>query len=449
MAAQPHAWMTKELFLNWLHHFARSIPGGVSPNNRHLLIFDGHGSHVAFPMIQEAKVLGIDLVTFPAHTSHKLQPLGVSVFSPFNNYFKSERLEWMAKHHRLEINRSELARLFSLAFKKALTADNIKAGFKRTVIWPLNPTSLMNDMNPSREFNVDVEEEDETIAIESILSFAGGQHDTATAENGQHDTSTSEQGQHDTATAEQVQHDTSTAEHDSASKYGVEDEDNLSRENEIMVDEEENRMQSLSSFLRLPNAMVNEKYSHKSGGTIRLSRQSQILIGDEYMQIYMEQEAKKKEIADLKARKKERADERKAARAIERELKEQKKVENALKKQKKEHLRIIQRKEKDQKKEEVKRMKEFEKARKELERQRRLSNPLYPILENSILRDMINIYTPAYSSVANYPINNQVSMSQLQILITPSKEQEKGGSSSNIAAMANDGHCSMLPPRMV
>lgn len=127
--------------------------------------------------------------------------------------------------------------------------------------------------------------------------------------------------------------------------YGVEDEDNSSRGNDIIVDEnnqpEENQMQSLSSFLKLPNAKVNEKYSHESGGTIRLSRQSQILTGDEYMQIYMEQEAKKKEIADLKARKKEQADERKAPRAIEREIKEQKKVENALKKQKKGQLWII------------------------------------------------------------------------------------------------------------
>lgn len=64
-------------------------------------------------------------------------------------------------------------------------------------------------------------------------------------------------------------------------------------------------MHSLLSFLKFPNAKVDEKYSHESGGTIRLSPQSQIIIGDEYMEIYMEQEAKNKEIADLKARKKE------------------------------------------------------------------------------------------------------------------------------------------------
>lgn len=47
MATHPHAWMIKELFLNWLCHFAASVPSGVSPENIHLLILDGHGSHMS------------------------------------------------------------------------------------------------------------------------------------------------------------------------------------------------------------------------------------------------------------------------------------------------------------------------------------------------------------------------------------------------------------------
>ncbi|KAH9320446.1 hypothetical protein KI387_015085 [Taxus chinensis] len=170
MAAQPHAWMTKELFMNWLHHFARSVPGGVSPKNRHLLIFDGHGSHVALGTIQEARNLGIDLLTLPAHTSHKLQPLDVSVFSPFKNYFKTVRSRWMARNPGLEIRRTELAKLGSQAFQLALTPENIKAGFRRTGIWPLDQNALSNDMRPSEAFDV---EEDEVAAVENILRMAG------------------------------------------------------------------------------------------------------------------------------------------------------------------------------------------------------------------------------------------------------------------------------------
>ena len=100
---------------------------------------------------------------------------------------------------------------------------------------------------------------------------------------------------------------------------------------------------------------------------------------------------------------------------------------------------MIQRKEKEQKKEQVKRLKEIEKAKKALVRQRRLSNPLDPLPKNSILRDIMNIYTPAYSSIDNCPNNNQICASQLQLSITPSKEQGNGGSGSNNTSIANVG----------
>ena len=171
MAAQPHAWMTKELFLNWLHHFACFVPGGVSPENRHLLIFDGHGSHVVVTTIEKARMLGIDLLTLPTHTSHKLQPLDVSVFSPFKTYFKYERAAWMAKYPGIEIKRAELAELGSKSLQKALSSSNIIGGFKRTGIWPINPDALADDMHPNKTFQFTTLEE--ASAVQNILSLSG------------------------------------------------------------------------------------------------------------------------------------------------------------------------------------------------------------------------------------------------------------------------------------
>ncbi|XP_059068723.1 MFS-type transporter clz9-like [Cryptomeria japonica] len=180
MAVQEHAWMTKELFLNWLEHFAHSVPGGVPPSHRALLIFDGHGSHVAFRTIEEARQIGIDLVTLLAHTSHKLQPLDVSVFSPFKNYFKQQRSRWMSKFPHIEIGREELETLASKAFAQALPPANIISGFRRTGIWPLNQNALENDMRPSEAFEVRTEhdaasrdEEPEYMAVEACLQLAG------------------------------------------------------------------------------------------------------------------------------------------------------------------------------------------------------------------------------------------------------------------------------------
>ena len=65
MVVHTHAWMIKELDLNWICHFTIFIPGVVSHKNRHLLIFDGHGSHIVVQTIEDAHRLGIDLLTLP------------------------------------------------------------------------------------------------------------------------------------------------------------------------------------------------------------------------------------------------------------------------------------------------------------------------------------------------------------------------------------------------
>ena len=74
--------MTKELFVNWLCDFVASIPGGASCENKNLLIFDDHGSHITPQIVEATNAMGIDFLTFPTHTAHRLQHLDVSVFAP-------------------------------------------------------------------------------------------------------------------------------------------------------------------------------------------------------------------------------------------------------------------------------------------------------------------------------------------------------------------------------
>lgn len=134
MVAHPNGWMTKEFFMNWLCHFANSVLGGVLHENRNLLIFDGHGIHIVLQTVEVENMMGIDLLTLPTHTTHRLQPLDVSVFGTFKSYFRDERAAWMAKNPMIEVKRSELVELASKAFKRALTPSNIMDGFRRTDI---------------------------------------------------------------------------------------------------------------------------------------------------------------------------------------------------------------------------------------------------------------------------------------------------------------------------
>jgi hypothetical protein len=64
--------MTTFLFKDFMYFFKRSIPSGISITNRHLLILDGHGSHVTLEAIEQVQKFGLDTNTLPSHTYHAL-----------------------------------------------------------------------------------------------------------------------------------------------------------------------------------------------------------------------------------------------------------------------------------------------------------------------------------------------------------------------------------------
>jgi hypothetical protein len=90
MAMQPRAWMTSYLFGPCMSRFIELLRSSdsISPVHRHLLILDGHISHVSVEVVQEARRAGLDLLTLPSYTSHALQPLDVSIFKPFKQFFR-------------------------------------------------------------------------------------------------------------------------------------------------------------------------------------------------------------------------------------------------------------------------------------------------------------------------------------------------------------------------
>lgn len=71
-ADNPSGWSNENKFLQY-----KSI-------NKHpvLLLFDNHDSRVSIPLINL-----VVLLTFPLHTSHKLQSLDLMVFGPYTTYY--------------------------------------------------------------------------------------------------------------------------------------------------------------------------------------------------------------------------------------------------------------------------------------------------------------------------------------------------------------------------
>jgi hypothetical protein len=132
--------MTSCLFSAWVSHFLEAVSklGGISPECHHLLILDGHNSHVTLEVIMEAKRVGLDLLTLPSHTSHALQPLDISVFKLFKQHFREYRDFWIFHNLNQPARKQTLAQWVALSLKKVLSVTNIRNGFSSTGIFPFN-----------------------------------------------------------------------------------------------------------------------------------------------------------------------------------------------------------------------------------------------------------------------------------------------------------------------
>ena len=52
-----------------------------------LLILDNHETHLSIKTIDLSKEKGVVMLTLPLHCSHKLQPLGRTVYEPFKFFY--------------------------------------------------------------------------------------------------------------------------------------------------------------------------------------------------------------------------------------------------------------------------------------------------------------------------------------------------------------------------
>ncbi len=96
--------MTCYLFKQFLFIYIWLVPGGLSQQNKHILILEGHGSHVTLQAIEQT----YDMITLPSHTSHALEPLDVSCFRPFKFAFMKERNKNMFRNNHRKLDKVTL-----------------------------------------------------------------------------------------------------------------------------------------------------------------------------------------------------------------------------------------------------------------------------------------------------------------------------------------------------
>ena len=141
-----NGWINSDLFMKWFEFFLTNIP----PTRPVLLIMDGHGTHMSIKLIELARSNDVHLLCLPSHTTHVLQPLDVGVFKSFKGNWSKACSKYLAGR---VITSGKLASLIADAWPLSLTPLNIMSGFKKTGIYPINPSEVTDrQLAPSKLF---------------------------------------------------------------------------------------------------------------------------------------------------------------------------------------------------------------------------------------------------------------------------------------------------------
>lgn len=142
-ASHSSGWMTCDNFLLFMKHFVRFVR--CSKGKPVLMVLDNHESHLSIPVLNFCKENGVVLLSFPPHTSHKLQPLDRTVFGPLKRYFNSAADAWLRSNPGKVMNIYDIPAVLKDSFLLALTPLNIQKGFSVTGIWPFNREIFQDD----------------------------------------------------------------------------------------------------------------------------------------------------------------------------------------------------------------------------------------------------------------------------------------------------------------
>ena len=142
-------YINKEVFLDygkkWIYHLYAS--GMIGNGKRNLLLMDSHYSHVFnYAYMKMMYERNIKVLAVNPHSTHWSQPLDKNPFSSFKEKFNKQVKEVNRKKKGKPINKEEYMMAFNVAWAGAMTPANIKAGFKRTGIWPPNPSVIPQEL---------------------------------------------------------------------------------------------------------------------------------------------------------------------------------------------------------------------------------------------------------------------------------------------------------------
>ena len=167
-ARQGVAGVGSASFFKWVKYFIDDVDHLTKDGRKVFLIYDGYRSHMSLAVLELMAQNGIIADALPAHTSGTTQPLDVSIFGPFKNAFRINLDIVVAGRRQLDSPLSEfdIATIITRSYEEATIPANIKAGFSKTTIWPLDEVRLFGKARPASAKNLD-----KIVSVEDMIAL--------------------------------------------------------------------------------------------------------------------------------------------------------------------------------------------------------------------------------------------------------------------------------------
>ena len=148
VAVSDNGWTTDQLGVEWVKHFNQHTAARTAGVYR-LLVLDGHSSHATPEFDQYCADNKIITLCMPPHTSHLLQPLDVSCFSPLKRAYGRE-VEELARQGVYHVDKIDFLAAYTRIRPIVFTQQNIQAGFQATGLVPPCPDCVLSSLTVAR-----------------------------------------------------------------------------------------------------------------------------------------------------------------------------------------------------------------------------------------------------------------------------------------------------------
>lgn len=144
-AVTDSSMMQGPVFLNFIKRFHQYlVANGKIDGKPHVIILDGHTSHISVEVIRFAMDNNLDILQLPSHSSHVTQPLDVCAFGIFKRQITEVLHGWARTHGNKLPVKGDMNEVIRLSWSESFKRAHIVASFEGSGLWPVDADRAIN-----------------------------------------------------------------------------------------------------------------------------------------------------------------------------------------------------------------------------------------------------------------------------------------------------------------